>query len=53
MATRQSRSTKDTVFATRRGARADDSVACRSAEYDIVESQGGTQELHRVQNSAK
>src|SRR5258706_2497088 len=47
--TRQKSSTKGTVFAARYGARTEDSVACQSAEYDIMESQAGTQELHRVQ----
>ena len=36
----------------RRSAKTDDSVICRSAVYDIVESHAGTQELHRAQHSA-
>ena len=38
---------------SRRGASKEDTVAYRGAEYDIVESQAGTQELRRVQNSAE
>ena len=53
MATRQKSSTKDTVFAARRGASTEDTVACRSAGYDIAGPQASTQELHGVQNSAE